>query len=76
MLLHSLRALYKGPGGVGSIRKYMKALARAAGVSGRCAYSFRTKLHFADEAGEFIRPNGKTRWPYRSVVLLTFFDSD
>jgi hypothetical protein len=48
MLLHSLRALCKAPGGVGSIRKYLEALARATGVSGRFAYSFRTELHFAD----------------------------
>jgi hypothetical protein len=48
MLLHSLRALCKAPGGVGSMRKYLEALARATGVSGRFAYSFRTELHFAD----------------------------
>jgi hypothetical protein len=48
MLLHSLRALCKAPGGVGSIWKYLEALTRATGVSGRFAYSFRTELHFAD----------------------------
>jgi len=51
MLLHSLRALYKAPGGVESIWKYLEALARATGVSGRFAYSFRTELHFADVGG-------------------------
>jgi len=48
MLLHSLRALCKAPGGAGSIWKYLEALARATGVSERFAYSFRTELHFAD----------------------------
>jgi len=48
MLLQSLRALCKAPGGAGSIWKYFEALARATGVSGRFAYGFRTELHFAD----------------------------
>jgi len=48
MLLQSLRALCKAPGGAGSIWKYLEALARATGVSGRFAYGFRTELHFAD----------------------------
>ena len=48
MLLQSLTALCKGPGGAGSIWKYIEALARATGVSGRFAYGFQTKLHFAD----------------------------
>jgi hypothetical protein len=48
MLLHSLRAFCKAPGGAGSIWKYLEALARATGVSERFAYGFRTELHFAD----------------------------
>jgi hypothetical protein len=48
MLLHSLRALCKAPGGAGSIWKYLEALARATRVAGRFAYGFRTELHFAD----------------------------
>ena len=51
MLLQSLRALCKAPGGAGSIWKYLEALARATGVSGRFAYGFRTELHFADVLG-------------------------
>ena len=48
MLLQSLRALCKAPGGPGSIWKYLEALVRATGVSGRFACCFRTDLHFAD----------------------------
>jgi hypothetical protein len=48
MLLHSLRAYCKAPGGAGSIWKYLEALARATGVSERFSYGFRTELHFAD----------------------------
>jgi hypothetical protein len=48
MLLQSLRALCKPRGGAGSIWKYLEALVRATGVSGRFAYGFRTDLHFAD----------------------------
>ena len=48
MLLHSLRAFCKAPGGAGSIWKYLEALAKATGVSQRFAYGFRTELHFAD----------------------------
>jgi hypothetical protein len=48
MLMHSLRAFCKAPGGAGSIWKYLKALARATRVSERFAYGFRTELHFAD----------------------------
>jgi hypothetical protein len=48
MLLHSLRAFCKAPGGAGSIWKHLEGLARATGVSERFAYSFWTKLHFAD----------------------------
>ena len=50
MLLQSLRALCKAPGGPGSIWKCLEALVRATGVSGRLAYGFRTDLHFADAA--------------------------
>jgi hypothetical protein len=48
MLLQSLRVLCKAPGGARSIWKYLKALTRATGVSGRFALGFRTELHFAD----------------------------
>jgi hypothetical protein len=48
MLLQSLSALCKAPGGAGSIWEYLEAVMRAARVSGRFAYGFRTKLHFAD----------------------------
>jgi len=48
MLLQSLRAHCKAPGGAGSIWKYLKALVRATRVSGRFACGFRTDLHFAD----------------------------
>ena len=53
MLLQSLRALSKAPGGAGSIWKYLEALVRATGVSGRFAYGFRTELNFADDQGSF-----------------------
>jgi len=48
MLLQSLRALSLAPGGSGSIEKYLEALVRSLGVSGRIACCFRTDLHFAD----------------------------
>jgi hypothetical protein len=48
MLLQSLRALSKAPGGAGTIWKYLEALARATAVPGRVAYGIRTGLHFAD----------------------------
>jgi len=48
MLLHSLKALCKAPGGAGSIWEYLEAVVRATRVSGRVAYGFRTELHFAD----------------------------
>jgi len=35
--------------GAGNIWKYIEAVERVTGVSGRFAYSFRTELHFADE---------------------------
>ena len=49
MLLQSLKALCKAPGGAGSIWEYLEAVVRATRGSGRVAYGFRTKLHFADE---------------------------
>jgi len=48
MLLQSLKALCKAPGGAGRIWKYLKGAVEATGVSGRFAYRFRTELHFAD----------------------------
>ena len=48
MLLHSLRAFCKAPGGARSIWKYLEALGRASGVSERFAHGFRTEIHFAD----------------------------
>jgi hypothetical protein len=48
MLLQSLRALCKAPGGAGSIWEYLEAVVKAARVSGRFAYGIRTELHFAD----------------------------
>ena len=50
MLLQSLRALSLAPGGSGSVWKYLEALVRSPGVSGRIACGFRTELHFADAA--------------------------
>jgi len=49
MLLQSLRGLCKAPGGSGSIWKYLEALVRATGMSGRFACGFRTNLHCADQ---------------------------
>jgi len=49
MLLHSLRAFCKAPGGAGSIWKYLEALEKATGMSQRFAYGFRTEFHFADQ---------------------------
>jgi len=48
ILLQSLSALCKAPGGPGSIWKYLAALVRATGVSGRFGCGFLTNLHFAD----------------------------
>jgi len=58
MLLQSLRALCKAPGGPGSIWKYLQALVKATGVSGRCVCGFRTNLRFADVPNETIPPYG------------------
>jgi len=49
MLLQSLRVLCKAPGGSGSIYKYIEALVRSPGVSGRIACRFWNDLHCADE---------------------------
>jgi hypothetical protein len=38
MLLHSLKAFWKAPGGAGSIWKHIEALASATGVSECVAY--------------------------------------
>ena len=48
MLLQSLRALCLAPVGSGSVWKYLEALLRSPGVSGRIAWGFRTEFHFAD----------------------------
>jgi len=48
LLLQSLRAHCKAPGGAGSIWKNLEALVRATGVSGRFVWGFQTDLHFAD----------------------------
>jgi len=45
MLLQSLTALCNAPGGAGSIWKYLEALVRATGVSGRLAYI--SKMYFS-----------------------------
>ena len=50
MLLQSLRALCLAPGGSGSVWKYLEALVRSPGVSGRIACGFQTELYFADVA--------------------------
>jgi len=49
MLLQSPRAHCKAPMGDGSMWKYLEALVRATGVSGRFTCGFRTELHFADD---------------------------
>jgi len=49
MLLHSLKALCKAPGGAGSIWECLEAVVRATRLSGRVAYGFWTELHYADE---------------------------
>jgi len=55
ILLHSLRALCLATGGSGSIRKYVEALVRSPGVSGRIACCFQTNWHFADEVtGQWV----------------------
>jgi hypothetical protein len=59
MLLHSLRALWKAPGGGGSIWKCLKAVVRATGVSGRSACGVWTDLHCADASGAFRGGGGE-----------------
>jgi len=48
MLLQSMKVLCKAAGGAGSIWKYLEAMVRATGVSGRFACGFRTNLHYTD----------------------------
>jgi len=48
MLLQRLRALCEASGGPGSIWKYLEALVRASGKSGRSACGYQTDLHVAD----------------------------
>jgi hypothetical protein len=55
MLLQSLRTLYLAPGGPGSIWKYLEALVRATGVSGRFACCFWTDVHFADVTAATVK---------------------
>jgi len=64
MLLQSLRALCKAPGGAGSIWKYVEALVRASGVSGRFVYGFQTDLHFADAACLSKKASMMVRTPF------------
>ena len=54
MLLQSLRALCLSPGWSGSVWKYLEALVRSPGVSGRIACGFRTELHFAAAEGNIL----------------------
>jgi hypothetical protein len=54
MLLQSLRALCKAPGGPGNIWKCLEALVRATGVSGRFACGFQTDSHFADVGSIYL----------------------
>ena len=69
MLLQSLRALCKAPGGPGSIWQYLEALVKATGVSGRFVCGFRTDLHFVDVPNQSILTYGHS-WPqYHSVCL-------
>jgi len=49
MRLQSLRAHCTAAGGPGSTWKYLEALVRATGLSGRVVCVFQTGLHFADE---------------------------
>jgi len=69
LLLQSLRARCNPPRGAGSIWKYLEAVVRATGVSGRCAYVLWTELHFADVAEYCFHPlssqqcrDPHTRW--------------
>jgi len=51
MLLQSLGAHCKAPGGAESIWKYLEVLVKATGVSERFACDFQTNLHIADVVG-------------------------
>jgi len=55
MLLQSLSALCKAPGGAGSIWEYLEAVVGATRVSGSFAYGFRTELHFPDVMESVLR---------------------
>jgi len=48
MLLHSLRAVCKPPGGPGSIWNCIEVLVIVTGASRMFVYGFQTNLHFAD----------------------------
>jgi len=64
ILLQSLRAHCKAPGGPGSIWNNLEALVRATGVNGRFGSGFRTYLHFAHEEMQFCR------FPFRIAHYL------
>ena len=68
MLLQSLKALCKAPGGAGSIWEYLEAVVRAPRVSWRVAYGFRTELHFADVALRYVIQCSIL--PFLSALLL------
>ena len=53
ILLQSLRALCLAPGRPGSIWKYVQALLRSTGVSGRFTCGFQTDVHFVDVKSQF-----------------------
>ena len=65
MLLQSLRALCLAPRGSGSVWKYLEALVRSPGVSGRITCGFRTELHFADGTLQEVKQKG---WPIQRLV--------
>ena len=69
MLLQSLGAFCKAPGGPGSIWKYLEAMVKATGVSGRFACGFWTDLHFSNVTNEPIPTYGHS-WPQRHCVRL------
>jgi hypothetical protein len=71
MLLQSLRAHCTAPGGTGSIWKYLKALVKATGMSGRFVCGFRTDLHFADIPTESI-PMYDHSWPQHHSVHVEY----
>jgi len=75
ILSQSLRALGLAAGGPGSIWKYLDALVRSTGVSGRFACGSWTDLHFADEDPSLISMGVQSlywrgceagRWDHRS----------